>query len=151
MSTSLRLVSAFFTGLPGFLFLFLFLVSDSFGRDYWWEAYTAVLIVLSLTSLLLGFALPTLFRKLRMPHPWLWIFIQGLLAWGMSLVILGLLNLTPLCVGQNNGDGNNDLGMCMFMTALSGIVYTPFYLGLLAVCAMFGHWILSPKLKVLEQ
>jgi hypothetical protein len=151
MSTSLRLVSAFFTGLPGFLFLFLFLVSDSFGRDYWWGTYTAVLIVLSLTSLLLGFALPTLFQKLRTRQPWFWIFIQGLLPWGMSLAILGLLNLTPLCVGQNNGDGNNDLGMCMFMTALSGIVYTPFYLGLLAVCAMFGHWILSPKLKVLEQ
>ena len=151
MSTSLRLVSAFFTGSPGFLFFFLFLVSDSFGRDYWWATYTAVLIVLFLTSLLLGFALPTLFQKLRMRHPWLWIFIQGLLAWGTSLVILGLLNLTPLCVGQNNGDGNNDLGICMFMTAFSGIVYTPFYLGLLTVCAMLGHWILSSKLKAPEQ
>ena len=143
MSTSNRLTSAFFTALPGFFFLILFRVSSSFGRDYWWVTYTAVLLILLLTSALFGFALPPMFQTLRMNQPWTWILSQGLLAWTISMAVLGLLNLTPLCIGQNNGDGNNDVGMCMFMTALSGIVYTPVYLGLLAVSAAIGHIFLS--------
>jgi len=143
MSTSSRLVSAFFTALPGLLFLILFLSSGWFGRDYWWGTYTAVLIVLFINSLLFGFALPTMFQKLKIRHAWLWIFIQGLLAWVISLAVLGLLNLTPLCIGQNNGDGNNDLGMCVFMTVMSGIVYTPIYFGLLAVSSLIAHGVLS--------
>ena len=143
MSTSNRMVSAFFTALPGLFIFILFLSSGWLGKDYWWGTYTTVLLVLFLTSLMFGFALPMMFQKLRMRQPWQWILIQGLLAWSLSLAVLWLLNLTPLCVGQNNGDGNNDLGMCMFMAVLSGIVYTPVYLGLLAASAVIGHGVLS--------
>lgn len=143
MSTLNRLVSAFFTALPGLFLFILFLSTGWFARDYWWGTYTAVLLVLFMTSLVFGFALPVMFQKLRMRHPWQWILIQGLLAWLISLAVLWLLNLTPLCIGQNNGDGNNDLGMCMFMTVMSGIVYTPIYLGLLTVNSLIGHAILS--------
>jgi hypothetical protein len=143
MSISSRLISSFFTALPGFFFFILFLLSGWLGREYWWETYLAVLIVLLINSLLFGFILPTVFQKLRLRHPWIWILAQGLLAWALALFVLGLLNLTPLCVGQNNGDGNNDFAMCNFMTALSGIVYTPLYLGILAVSSLIGHWVLQ--------
>lgn len=143
MSTANRLVSAFFTALPGIFLFIVFLSSGWLDRDYWWGTYTAVLLVLSMTSPVFGFALPVVFQRSRMSRPWQWIFLQGLLAWILSLAVLWLLNLTPLCIGQNNGDGNNDLGMCMFMTVMSGAVYTPIYLGLLATSATIGHGVLS--------
>lgn len=145
MSTSFRLASAFFTALPGFVFFLLFVLSSSLGRDYWWRTYVAVIIILCLTSILFGFGLQPVVERLKMCRPWAWIFLQGLLAWTIALVVLGLLNLTTLCVGQNNGDGNNDFGMCIFMTGLSGIVYTPIYLSILAASSLIGHWVLSSK------
>jgi hypothetical protein len=147
MSTASRFVSSFFTALPGFVFFAWFLRSGWIGREYWWETYLTVLFVLILSSLLFGFTLPTVFQKLRLRHPWLWILAQGLLAWTLALFVLGLLNLTPLCVGQDNGDGNNDFALCNFMTALSGIVYTPPYLAILVISSLTGHWILRMKSK----
>lgn len=147
MSTSSRFLSASFTAIPGFFFFLLFLSSNWLGRDYWWGTYLAVLIVLLCSSLLFGFTLPSLFQKLRIHRPWIWIAAQGLLAWTVALIVLGILNLTPLCVGQDNGDGNNAVGMCMFMTVLSGIVYTPLYLGFLSISSWSGHWMLSSKKK----
>jgi hypothetical protein len=150
MSTSSRLFSAFFTALPGFIFFILFLLSGWLGREYWWETYLIVLLALLSSSLLFGSVFPTVFQKLRLHRPWLWILAQGFLAWIVALIVLGSLNLTPLCVGQNNGDGNNDLSMCMFMTALSGIVYTPVYLSILVVSSFLGHRMLRIKSKKLS-
>jgi len=143
MATSRRLVSAIFTSLPGLIFLTLFLVSSSPGRDYWWGTYLIILGVLVICGLAFGFALPPIFQKLGLRQPWTWILLQGLLAWIAALIVLGLLNLSPLCVGQDNGDGNNDLGMCLFMTVLSGIIYSPVYLGMLVLSAMIGQWVLK--------
>ena len=142
MSTSTRLISAFFTALPGFVFSILFLSSGWLGKEYWWGTYLAVLLVLIIASLSFGFNLPNLFQKLSVDKPWLWILTQGLLAWMAAWIVLGVLNLTPLCVGQDNGDGNNDLGMCIFMTALSSLVYTPLYLFMQTVSAFMGHWVM---------
>jgi len=102
-------------------------------------------MVLLTSSLFFGIALPTLCQKLRVHSPWIWIVAQGLPAWALALFVLDALNLTPLCVGQNNGDGNNDFAMCNFMTALSGIIYTPPYLGVLAMSSLIGHWVLQRK------
>ena len=143
MSKSSHLVSAIFTALPGSVYFILFLLSGWLGREYWWETYFAVLTILLIVSILFGFALPTMLQKLRLRKPWTWIVVQGVLAWTIALVLLGLLNMTPLCVGQDNGDGNNDLGMCLFMTALSGIVYSPVYLAMLTASSLIGHWLLS--------
>jgi hypothetical protein len=43
----------------------------------------------------------------------------------MKLGILGLLSLTPLCIGQDNGDGSNDLGLCAFQAMLLAVLYSP--------------------------
>src|ERR1043165_1349053 len=143
MSRSTRLLSAFFTAIPGFIVSILFLFSSWLGREYWRGTYLMVLLVLLITSLSFGFKLPNLFQELRVRRPWIWILIQGLLAWIVALIVLGFLNLTPLCIGQNNGDGNNDIGMCFFMTVLSGLVYTPLYLGMQTLSALIGHWVIK--------
>jgi hypothetical protein len=143
VSTSTRLFSAFFTAMPGFIFSVLFLFSRWLGREYWGGTYLMVLVVLPIASLSFGFKLPNLFQKLRIRQAWIWILIQGLLAWIVALIVLGFLNLTPLCIGQDNGDGNNDIGMCFFMTALSGLVYTPLYLGMQTISALIGHWVIK--------
>jgi hypothetical protein len=147
MSMSSRHVSATFSALPGLFFLTLFLGSSLLGRDYWWRTYLVVLVVLVFSALSFGFVLPPVLQKLGLRHPWMWILMQGLMAWIAALLVLGLLNLSPLCLGQNNGDGNNDLGMCIFMTALSGIFYSPVYLLALVVSAMIGHGIINRRLQ----
>lgn len=146
MPKSSHLISAFFTTLPGVFFFILFLRSGWIGREYWWGTYLTVLIVLLISSMFFGSLLPSLFQALRLRHPWIWIFTQGLMAWTLAFFVLGLLNLTPLCIGQDNGDGNNDFALCNLMTALSGIIYTPIYLGILALSSLLGHWVLKRKL-----
>ncbi len=36
----------------------------------------------------------------------------ALFTWGLCFIPLAILNSTPLCVGQDNGDGNNTFVMC---------------------------------------
>ncbi len=45
-------------------------------------------------------------------------FLNGILAWSISFIALGIINFSPLCLGQNNGDGNNTVGICIFYTII---------------------------------
>ena len=146
MSATSQVFSAFFTALPGSVFFTLFLHSGWIGREYWWGTYLTVLIALLFSALFFGFTLPAVFLKLKFHQVRVWILVQGLLAWILALFLLGFLNLTPLCIGQDNGDGNNDFAMCNLMTALAGIVYMPLYLSTLVVSSLIGHWVLQTKL-----
>jgi hypothetical protein len=56
---------------------------------------------------------------------------------------LGVFSLTPLCIGQENGDGVNDLAECMGRATMSGLVCTPVYLGLLIASAIIGNWVMK--------
>lgn len=47
-----------------------------------------------------------------------------IVAWAFSLFVLFFLCLTPLCVGQDNGDGNNDCALCVFQALLVSIVFS---------------------------
>ena len=148
MSTMSRLISAVFTAAPGFFFCALALATISFGKDdWWWGTYLYALIVLVISGLGLGFFLPLRFRTSKLRQPWMWIMAQGSLAWLLALLTLGLLNMTFLCIGQDNSDGNNNLGMCIFMTILSGSVYTPLYLSLLVASSLIGHGLLSSQIN----
>lgn len=63
-------------------------------------------------------------------------------AWGAALVLLGILNLTPLCVGQDNGDGRNTGALCVIQTVASAVVYTPPVLLLAGLAAWgLGRWL----------
>ena len=107
------------------------------------------LIIIS-TSLLLGQILPAWLHGGRFEYPWLWLFITGGLAWLIALLSLALLNNTPLCVGQNNGDGTNSYSLCVLYTVLVTLVYSSFELVLLALSAFIGGKILSALIRAGE-
>lgn len=51
-----------------------------------------------------------------------------LFGWLATLPVMAILNLTPLCVGANNGDGVNDAGLCIGYVILYAVVFTPLIL-----------------------
>jgi hypothetical protein len=71
----------------------------------------------------------------------------GLLALALALFTMTLLNATPLCVGQDNGDGNNDFSQCMGYVLLYGFFYGTPYVILLTISAFVGHWIMKSPFK----
>jgi hypothetical protein len=105
--------------------------------------YYIVAVAFALISFLLGFFLPGLLPGRWLRHPRLWLFGQGFTAWLVAILVLGLLTLTPLCVGQDNGDGNNNIGLCIAQTVLVSIVYSPLELILLCLSALPGGWFLK--------
>lgn len=138
-----RVLSTLFTSIPAALWLTLVILAD--GDDYYWLAYIIAGGVFLAVSLIIGFLGPTFFPQAFKRHPGLWIFGQGLLAWMAAFFVLGMLNLTPMCVGQDNGDGNNDLVMCVVQTVLVGFAYTPLEFFLLLPSAVIGGLVLRKR------
>lgn len=75
----------------------------------------------------------------------MWLFTQGILAWLVALLILALLNSTPLCVGRNNGDGMNTLFLCALQTIGVALTYTPVELIFLGMSAMLGNFFIRAR------
>ena len=96
-----------------------------------------------LTSLILGLILPILLQGSKFNYPWLWVYIAGGLAWLVALAVFALLNLTPLCIGQDNGDGNNDIALCTMYTVLISLAYSPVALILITLNAIICGKILG--------
>ena len=145
MSIFLRFFSGFVTALPATVFWML--ISTSAGSDYFWKSYFIVSGVFLAVSFALGFFIPALAPKHWKRHPSLWLFGQGLLAWLVAILALGLVNLTPLCVGQDNGDGNNDFALCMVQTVMVAIVFSPLEFILLCLTALPGGWLIKRLVK----
>jgi hypothetical protein len=144
MSFLIRILSTLFTSIPAFVWLTLiFLAGDD---DYFWIVYRMVGVIFLLASLSLGGIVPGLFSRAWRRRPEAWIAGQGTLAWLAGLVALGVLNLTPLCIGQDNGDGNNDLALCMVQTTLVGFVYSFPQIFLLALSAIPGGLLIKKLL-----
>ena len=112
-------------------------VLSSFRDEYYWPTYVIMTLSFFLTSLILGLFLPILLQDSKFNYPWLWVFIAGGLAWLVALAVFALLNLTPLCIGQDNGDGNNDIALCIMYTVLISLVYSPVALILVTLNAIF--------------
>jgi hypothetical protein len=145
MSIYLRFFSGFVTVLPALVFWML--ISVSARCEYFWKSYFIVGGVFLAVSFAIGFLIPTLAPKQWKRHPTLWLFSQGLLAWLVAILALGLVNLTPLCVGQDNGDGNNDFALCMAQTVMVSIVFSPLEFVLLCLTALPGGWLTKRLVK----
>ena len=113
-------------------------MTSGMDREYYWISILTGVSVLLGSALLFGFFVPPAFRP-----KWFWIMAAGLAAMLMALFAIAVLNTTPLCVGQNNGDGNNDFGQCMGYVILYAFFYGIPYLFLLAVSAFVGHWVIK--------
>lgn len=148
MSVTTRIISALFTTFPALFWLVAALLSIQ--DQYYWPVYLLAFVVLLTVSLLLGFFGPLFFQKLLPRYPWAWVFLQGALAWGIGLATLGLLNLTPLCIGQNNGDGSNDLSLCILYTGLVALVYSPVEFFLLGLSSAFSEVVMRALHRLQE-
>jgi hypothetical protein len=146
MSTFLRFLSGFVTVLPASMFVWI-LTSISAGNDYYWKTYFIVGGIFLAASFALGFYLPSLAPVHWKRHPILWFFGLGLLAWLVAIGTLGLFNLTPLCVGQENGDGTNTLGMCMMQSVMVSLVSAPLEFIMLCLSALPGGWLVKRLIK----
>ena len=100
-------------------------VLSSFRDEYYQPTYGFMALSFFLTSLILGLILPILLQGSKFNYPWLWVFIAGGLAWLVVLAVFALLNLTPLCIDQDNGDGINNIALCTMYTVLVSLVYSP--------------------------
>jgi hypothetical protein len=142
MSFIRRITSSFFTALPGALFFVAAITSEYMHTEYYWKTILITVSVLLGASVFFGFMLPPGLRL-----KWPWIMAAGLLALVLALFAMTVLNATPLCVGQDNGDGNNDLGQCMAYVFLDALFYGIPYVILLTISAFVGHWIMKPHIK----
>lgn len=145
MSFTTRITSAFFTALPSALYFALVITSKGMRQEYFWVSNLAGGSVLFWGSLLFGFIIPP-----RSRPKWFWIIAAGFVAMLLALFAIAVMDATPLCVGQDNGDGNNSFGMCMGYVLLYAFFYGIPYMMLLAVSAAVGHWILKGQLTVGE-
>lgn len=136
MPIFLRFTSTFVTALPAMVFCILIAISS--GCEYFWKSYYIVSGLFLAVSFATGFFIPVLAPAHWKRHPILWFFSQGLLAWLVAILVLLVINLTPLCVGQDNGDGNNDFALCMVQTMMVTIVYSPIEFILLSITAFIG-------------
>lgn len=134
MSICTRISTSFFTALPGALFFALVVISKEMRQEYFWISILAGVSVLFGSAIVFGFVLPA-----RLHPKWFWIMASGFAAMVCALFLTAVLDATPLCVGQNNGDGNNDLGRCMGYVVLYAIFYGIPYMMLLTMSAVPGH------------
>jgi hypothetical protein len=124
-----RIVAAFFLSLPAWV---VGIGVYAIGNDqYYRDTYLAAWSVYLVGSLLAGLLIPPPAQKFGWLKSWAWLFLLGVVAWMSGLLVVGVLNLTPLCIGQDNGDGINDLGLCVFYTILAAVFYSPLILGIL--------------------
>jgi hypothetical protein len=142
MSFVSRITSAFFTALPSALFFAAAITSENMHTDYYGKTILITVSVLLGVSILFSLILPPGLR----PNC-LWMIDVGLLAQALAWFTMTLLNATPLCVGQDNGDGNNDIGECMGYVVLYALFYGLPYVLLLTISAFVGHWIMKSQFK----
>ena len=138
---SRRFFIALLFSLPAFIFgAFMYF----FSRDeYYFMTFTIVSISFLLASFFLGWEIPSLMKKERSISKSLWLTLRGAAAWMPSLLILTILNFTPLCVGQNSGDGSNDVGLCFFYTLLTSFFYSLLIFPMLIINAVIISKIFS--------
>jgi hypothetical protein len=58
----------------------------------------------------------------------------------LTLLALGVLNLTPFCMGQENGDGINGIDECTMYTLFADGLYSAVAIMVIAVAALTGGW-----------
>jgi energy-converting hydrogenase Eha subunit E len=130
----ISLVSGFILAIPALLGTVA--NAGCFKGEYFAFSYTLVLGCFGLGSFGVGSLAPWFDRRGYGKWKTFWLLFGGAcLAWFAALIVLGALNLTPLCIGQNNGDGINGISECVIQTIAVSLVFTPLALALLAVDA----------------
>jgi hypothetical protein len=141
MSAFKRILNAIFTTLPAIGFGILEYISHD--TDYFWRIYDITIAVFLAASLFLGFFLPVFLRKIRITSPWLNVIVPALLAYIIAGLALAVISITPLCIGQENGDGTNNLSQCIAVSGVVSLAFSPLELTMLTFSTFLGVAILS--------
>jgi len=64
---------------------------------------------------------------------------SGFVAWGLSFFVLVAINLSPLCLGQDNGDGRNGVFTCILLAVVWFLFMSLPVGGGIAVAAMLAR------------
>jgi hypothetical protein len=112
-------------------------------REYFFITCTIVSGFFWAVAFALGALTPRYLRPGRSRKPvFLLAFRDLALAWGGTLVLLSILNLTPLCIGRDNGDGRNTLALSIVQSVAVAVCYTPPILGMVALAALgLSRWL----------
>lgn len=118
-------------------FLYLAFIIPYTGGEYYFLSYLAMGLAFFAGSFLCGAFVSYRFaHRVSRARFFFYLFLGIALAWLVSLMVLAALSLTPLCVGQDNGDGNNDLMLCVVQVVLVSLATSPFALLLIGFTAL---------------
>jgi len=67
----------------------------------------------------------------------------GSVALLLAVFVAVVAGASPLCEGQNNGDGNNSFRMCMEYVLFDAIFFGIPYMLLLAASGAIGNWVIK--------
>jgi len=129
---------------PALLFLAFILLTTK--GEYYFPSYSVMGLVFFAASFLSGTFVSYQFaNRVSRRRVVFYLFLGSAIAWFISLMILATLSLTPLCVGQDNGDGNNDLVLCVIQVVLVSLSYSPFALLLIGIASLVASVLLPDK------
>ena len=134
-------ISSLFSAPPAVVFSIYTLVSS--WEEYYWPTHVIMTLIYIGISIALGWLIPITMQNSQLNYPWLWLLLTGILAWMATLIGFSLLNLTPLCVGQDNGDGLNDYTLCSLYSIVIILVYSPVMLVLITLNAVVAGKIID--------
>jgi len=144
------LLAAIATGciatVPAMMFLSFFVLAAR--REYYFPMYCMMGLVFLATSFISGIYISYRFaNNVSRGRIVFYLFLGLGLSWLVSLLTLAILSLTPLCVGQDNGDGNNDVTQCIVQVVLVSLVYSPLALLLFGMVSFVASRFLPGKQK----
>jgi hypothetical protein len=138
----LDLVTAAIVSVPAVVFI---LYTQTFRGEYFYGTYLVAGLVFWSASIVLSSPLARIrwFMATRR-RTVLFYYLAMTLAWLLALGVMVGLSLTPLCVGQDNGDGRNSLPMCVVQALLVALFTSlPVLLGCIP-SAIAAGLLLSP-------
>jgi hypothetical protein len=112
----LDLATAAIVSVPAVVYI---LYTQTFRNEYFYSSYLIAGLVFWSASILLSSPLARIrwFMASRR-RTVLFYYLAMTLAWLLALGVMVGLSLTPLCIGQDNGDGTNSLPMCVVQALL---------------------------------
>jgi hypothetical protein len=125
-------------------FAMVFLWSAGTIRDFTGEPpLAAAAIAMSFSCLIFGWLLGGNIQN----KPFLRITVVFLLSWLAFLLTLSIANLTPLCIGRDNGDGTNSFSNCLVYTFIWSAFYSVSMAVPWAISAAITGWFLKTLFK----
>ncbi|MHB1357287.1 MAG: hypothetical protein ACYCZF_15065 [Anaerolineae bacterium] len=112
----LDLATAAIVSAPALIYIFY---TQTFRGEYYYSTYLIAGLVFWSASILLSSPIARI--RWFMAARWrmvLFYYLALTMAWLLALGVMLALSLTPLCVGQDNGDGSNSLPICVVQALL---------------------------------